>query len=89
MGLLTKLTTTGSPLSIANGLPIAINPLATNSSTLHVDGTAPGYSLDGSGTAIVNGQYQAYVDGTPNMLPAPTTLDLPGAPVQYLATFPG
>jgi hypothetical protein len=88
MGLLTKLTTTGSPLSIANGLPIAINPLATNSSTLHVDGTAPGYSLDGSGTAIVNGQYQAYVDGTPNMLPAPTTLDLPGAPYKYMDHLP-
>ena len=89
MGLLTKLTTTGSPFSIANGLPIAVNPLATNSSTLHADGTLPGYSLDGSGTATVNGQYQAYVDGTPNTLPAPTTLDLPGTPVHYLDTFPG
>ena len=89
MGLLTKLTTDGSPYSIANGLPIAVNPLATNSSTLHADGTLPGYSLDGSGTATVNGQYQAYVDGTPNTLPAPTTLDLPGTPVHYLDIFPG
>ena len=83
------LTALPSPYSIANGLPIAVNPLATNSSTLHADGNLPGYSLDGSGTATVNGQYQAYVDGTPNTLPAPTTLDLPGTPVHYLDTFPG
>jgi hypothetical protein len=89
MGILTKLTTDGSPYSIANGGPISTNPLATNSSTLHADGTLPGYSLDGSGVVTVNGQYQAYVDGTPNNLPAPTTLDLPGAPSKYLDNLPG
>ena len=89
MGLLTKLTTDGSPFSPANGGAISTNPLATNSSTLHADGTLPGYSLDGSGAATVNGQYQAYSDGAANILPQPSTLDLAGAPFKYLDNLPG
>jgi ABC-type metal ion transport system substrate-binding protein len=87
MGLLTKLTTTGSPFSPANGGNISTNPLATKTSTLHSNGTT-GYSLDGADAAVVNTQYASYRDGAPNVLPQPTTLDVNGAPYKYMEHLP-
>lgn len=90
MGLLTKLQTAGSTLSIANGGQVATNPLATQQSKLHADGNAPGYSVNGANTSLVNSQYQQYVDGAPNILPQPTQLDLNGStPSQYINNLPG
>lgn len=77
MGLQDKLTTTGSPLSAANGGNISTNPLATKLSALHADpiGT-PGYSLDGTGAIIINNQTAQYNDGIPGaILPPPALLD--------------
>lgn len=90
MGLLTKLTNDGSPLSIANGGPVATNILATQQSKLHADGSNPGYSLDGANFSTVNSQYQQYVDGVNNVLPQPSQLDLNGiTPSQYINNLPG
>jgi len=89
MSLLNKLTQQGSQLSIANGGPVSVNPLATAQSKLHADGNAPGYSLDGSNQAVVNSDYQGYVDGTGNILPPPSQLDLNGTtPVKYTDNLP-
>jgi hypothetical protein len=90
MGLLTKLQTAGSTLSIANGGQVATNPLATQQSKLHADGNAPGYSVNGANASLVNSQYQQYVDGAPNILPQPSQLDLNGStPSQYINNLPG
>jgi hypothetical protein len=90
MGLLTKLQTAGSTLSIANGGPVSTNPLATQQSKLHADGNAPGYSVNGANASLVNSQYQQYVDGAPNILPQPSQLDLNGStPSQYINNLPG
>lgn len=84
MGLLTLLTNTGSPLSIANGGPVAINPLATAQSKMHYE-----YSINGANAQVVNTQYQQYVDGVNNILPKPSQLDLNGqTPPQYLNNLP-
>jgi hypothetical protein len=90
MGLLTKLTTLGgSPLSVANGGPIAVNPLATQQSKMHANGNQPGYSVDGSQFSTVNPQYQQYNDGAANVLPQPSVLDLNGAtPTEYISNLP-
>lgn len=74
MGLKDKLTTTGSPLSAANGGAIATNPLATSTSTLHSNGTT-GYSLDGADQGVSN-LYAQYNDGINNSIPQPTRLDM-------------
>ena len=77
MGLKDKLTTTGSPFSVANGGNIATNPLSTKLSTLHAspDGI-PGYSLDGTDASIINTQTAQYNDGIPGAnLPPPSLLD--------------
>ena len=90
MGLLNKLQTQGSILSIANGGVVPVNPLATRQSKLHADGNQPGYSLNGANVQTVNSQYQQYVDGTNNILPPPSQLDLNGGiPTQYLNNLPG
>jgi hypothetical protein len=49
----------------------------------------PGYSLDGSDFQIVNNAFQKYNDGTSNILPQPSQLDLNGAtPSQYINNLP-
>ena len=77
MGLKDLLTTTGSPLSVANGGVVATNPLTTNLSTLHADPVGnPGYSLDGTGTSTITTQAALYNDGIPGAnLPPPSLLD--------------
>lgn len=89
MGLLNKLTTTGTPFSTGNGQTPSTNLGATTLSKLHADGGAPGYSLDGSNFSTVNNAYQAYDDGVTNILPQPSQLDLNGAtPNQYTNNLP-
>ncbi len=89
MSLIDKLTTKGSKLSVANGGPISVNPLATQQSKLHADGDKPGYSVDGANASTVNSQYQQYNDGTTNILPRPSNLDLNGKkPAQYINNLP-
>ena len=79
MGLKERLTGGGSNLSKNNGGPNAALTAATQQSNLHarLNGTA-GYSLDGSDFINVNKSYQEYTDGVPNLLPAPSTLDIDG-----------
>ena len=90
MGLLDMLLTQGSPFTAApNGQTPSINPLATQQSTLHADGAAAGYSLNGSDFSDVNSAYQSYNDGAINFLPQPSLLDLDGqTPPQYLNNLP-
>ena len=85
------LLTQGSPYTAApNGQTPSINPLATQQSTLHADGAAPGYSLNGSDFSDVNSAYQQYNDGVVNFLPQPSLLDLDGqTPPQYINNLPG
>tara|TARA_B100001113_G_C20768760_1_gene474269 strand:- start:128 stop:451 length:324 start_codon:yes stop_codon:yes gene_type:complete len=79
MGLLDKLTTEGSDLSVNNGQQITPNPLSTVQSQLHAtqDGNS-GYSLDGTGENVVAQQYAQYNDGISNPLPLPSQIDLNG-----------
>ena len=90
MGLLDMLLTQGSPFTAApNGQTPSINPLATQQSTLHADGAAAGYSLNGSDFSDVNSAYQSYNDWAVNFLPQPSLLDLDGqTPPQYLNNLP-
>lgn len=89
MGLLDKLTMTGTPYSYGNGTTPTVNPGATQLSKLHADGNAPGYSLDGSDFSIVNSAFQQYNDGVNNILPQPSQLDLDGqTPNQYINNLP-
>ena len=89
MGLLDKLTTSGTPYSYNNGTTPITNPGATSLSKLHVDGNQPGYSVDGSNFSNVNAAFQAYNDGVNNILPQPSQLDLDGAtPSQYINNLP-
>ena len=69
MGLLDKLTNEGSSLSAYDGATPSTNPLATQQSKLHVDGNAPGYSLDGAQAGTVATQFNDYLDGVTNQLP--------------------
>lgn len=90
MGLLDKLTTTGTPYSYNNGATPIVNPGATQLSKLHVDGNQPSYSINGTNFADVNTAFQAYNDGVNNMLPLPSQLDLDGAtPPKYTDSLPG
>jgi hypothetical protein len=77
MGLKDKLTTTGSPFSVANGGVIATNPLTTKLSALHADASGlPGYSIDGTGTPLITAQAAQYNDGIAGVnLPPPSILD--------------
>jgi len=79
MGLLDKLTMDGSTYSYGNGQTPSTNPGATQQSKLHADGSAPGYSLDGSDFSEVNAAFQQYNDGVNNNLPSPSLLDINGA----------
>ena len=89
MGILTKLTTQGSAFTAYDGTTPTVNPLATQQSKLHVDGNAPGYSLNGANASTVTTQYNGYEDGTPNQIPLPSQLDLNGTtPLQYLNNLP-
>jgi hypothetical protein len=90
MGLLDKLTNEGSSLSAYDGATPSTNPLATQQSKLHVDGNAPGYSLDGAQAGTVATQFNDYLDGVTNQLPLPSQLDMNGVtPSQYLDNLPG
>jgi len=90
MGLLDKLTTTGTPYSYNNGATPITNPGATSLSKLHVDGNEPSYSINGANFADVNTAFQAYNDGVNNILPQPSQLDLDGVtPSKYIDNIPG
>jgi hypothetical protein len=90
MGLLDKLTTTGTPYSYNNGTTPITNPGATTLSKLHVDGNEPSYSINGSNFTDVNTAFQAYNDGVNNILPQPSQLDLDGVtPSKYIDNIPG
>jgi hypothetical protein len=91
MGLLNKLQQGGSTLTAFNGNTPSVNPLSTNQSNLHAtpDGTS-GYSLDGNFFPDVNAAFQTYLDGTNNLLPQPSQLDLGGVtPSKYEDNQPG
>jgi hypothetical protein len=64
--------------------------LATNQSSLHASlNSAPGYSLIGNNASTAqttNAAYTSYLDGVPNNLPNPSTLDLNGSPSQFTNT---
>lgn len=84
MGILDKLTTGGSNLTAYDGATPTPNVGATKLSKLHANGNLPGYSLNGSNSANVIAAYNAYLDGVPNPLPQPSTLDLNGkTPKKY------
>jgi hypothetical protein len=73
MGLLDKLQQGGSNLTSYDGATPPTNPLATAQSKLHSE-----YSVAGRDQQAVNTNYQQYLDGTNNMLPMPSQLDLGG-----------
>ena len=79
MGLLTKLTTDGSNLSINDGLTPAINPLTTPGNSIHSTGIVNNsYSLNGSNVNAIGAFVAQYEDGINNPLPQPSNLDLNG-----------
>jgi hypothetical protein len=89
MGLLDKLTTDGSNLSINDGNTPFTNPLATGTS-IHSDGTPDNsYSLNGSNASTIGNLVSQYEDGITNPLQLPSNLDLQGlTPLQYLNNLP-
>ena len=90
MGILTKLTTVGSSLTINDGNTPLTNPLATGTS-IHSDGTPNNsYSLNGSNASAIGNIVSQYQDGVTNPLKPPSTLDINGVtPPQYLNNLPG
>ena len=90
MGILTKLTTVGSSLTINDGNTPLTNPLATGTS-IHSDGTPNNsYSLNGSNASVIGNLVSQYQDGVTNPLKPPSTLDINGVtPPQYLNKLPG
>jgi hypothetical protein len=79
MGLLTKLQTDGSTLSINDGLTPAINPLTTPGNSIHSTGIVTNsYSLNGSNVNAIGALVAQYEDGINNPLPQPSNLDLNG-----------
>jgi hypothetical protein len=89
MGILTQLQTKGSNLTAYDGATPPVNVGATKSSKLHADGNLASYSLNGSNASDVIAAYNAYLDGVPNPLPQPSTLDLNGStPSRYLDNLP-
>ena len=82
MGLLTKLTTDGSNLSINDGL--------TPGNSIHSTGIVNNsYSLNGSNVNAIGALVAQYEDGINNPLPQPSNLDLNGiTPSQYLNNLP-
>jgi len=73
MGLLDKLQHGESNLTPFNGATPAVNQLATAQSPLH-----DSYSVTGNNAMGVNSLFQQYLDGTNNVLPTPSQLDLGG-----------
>ena len=73
MGLLDKLQHGDSNLTPFNGNTPPTNPLATAQSKMH-----DSYSITGQNAGAVNSDYQQYLDGTINILPTPSQLDLGG-----------
>ena len=90
MGILTKLTTVGSSLTINDGNTPLTNPLATGTS-IHSDGTPNNsYSLNGSNASVIGNLVSQYQDGVTNPLKPSSTLDINGVtPPQYLNNLPG
>lgn len=89
MGLLDKLTKTGTPYSYNNGATPSTNPGATTLSKLHANGNQPGYSIAGADFGDVNAAFQSYNDGVNNVLPQPSQLDLDGTtPPKYTDNLP-
>ena len=90
MGLLTKLQTDGSTLSINDGGTPMTNPLVVGNS-IHSNGTiGNSYSLNGSNANAIGNLVSQYQDGITNPLKAPSTLDLSGfTPPKYLDNLPG
>jgi len=90
MGLLTKLTTDGSTLSINDGLTPATNPLANGLASIHSNGTYNNsYSLNGLNWSSIGSLVSQYQDGITNPLKPPSNLDLNGAtPSKYLNNLP-
>ena len=79
MGLLTKLTTDGSNLSINDGLTPIPNPLTTPGNSIHSTGIVNNsYSLNGSNVNAIGAFVAQYEDGINNPLPQPSNLDLNG-----------
>ena len=80
MSLKDKLANAGSSYTKWDGANPYINGGALKTSLLHADGgnEKHGYSTSGAHFGTVNGEYQAYVDGTPNPLPTPSNLDMAG-----------
>jgi hypothetical protein len=74
MGLIDKLQQGDSNLTPFNGSTPPTNQLATAQSKMH-----DSYSVTGQNANIVNSEYQQYLDGTNNILPLPSQLDLNGA----------
>ena len=79
MGLLDKLQQGDSTLTSYNGNTPPVNPLATAQSKMH-----DSYSITGQNAGTVNTDYQQYLDGTNNVLPTPSQLNL-GGQVPYIA----
>jgi hypothetical protein len=91
MGLLNKLTVSGSNLSYNDGTTPLTNILATKLSPLHYDSKASkaGWSVDGFQSPNfgypARQNYARYNDGVTNPIPNPTQLDLndPNADPNY------
>jgi hypothetical protein len=75
MGLLDKLINKDSNLTPFDGATPPTNPLSTAQSKMH-----DSYSITGNNSSDVNSSYQGYLDGTVNLLPTPSRLDLGGTP---------
>ena len=93
MGLLDKLQQGDSNLTPYNGNTPPTHTLATDQSKMH-----DSYSITGKNASTVNAGYQQYLDGTLNVLPTPSLLDLGGTPptvspsgqpLPYLNNLPG
>ena len=79
MGILKKLTTDGSTLSINDGLTPSTNPLTTPGNSIHSTGIVNNsYSLNGSNVNAIGAFVAQYEDGINNPLPQPSNLDLNG-----------
>ena len=82
MGLLDKLQQGDSNLTPFDGVTPPTNPLATAQSKMH-----DSYSITGQNAGAVNLNYQQYLDGTNNLLPTPSQLDLGGTIPQVAPQF--
>jgi len=69
---------TNAPLSYTERPGQAANVGATKQSKLHAFGTTAGYSIEGAYNTETTKAYNSYNDGTNNILPRPSNLDLKG-----------